>query len=627
MQKSIYKYFVAILMIVSGLPLLASLDPATLNSAGEEAFASKDFIGAAENFAKALKYSPEDLRARFRYGQALFSLNRFSESHNQFQAILQNSPNNIIARIYLAENLLQLNRHQEARDHITWILRVQPEHERAQQILADLNGRKTVVGGPLEKMPKDLKPLPVKPVKGEVVASKKEMVSKEKPVAKQSAVVQNSKNQIPAATKSVARKEKTGAPVLTAVSAKNLDIAEFVKANQNSFLVNLEQAKFCLENNQVAAANGYLKKADELARNSRDQRRFLEVQILKSLVYVYSRDFKAFGQHLMSLKPVLSPQSYQSFLDIYNKGSEIKDSVEQARLSAGIAMGAGHHAVASALLSEAYNKFPNDPLIANFLADAQMQSLDYRGAEATLAGLARADSKSAEAYFNLARFYLTVFYKPDQARSYAAYAASLKPDDSRILILLALVDYSEGKISEGVARIKKQLPMVEDPSLKAICEKIMADGHLADAAMGSNRVNFAGILALPGAPHAPLSAYVLLGEDYLKRGSFLTAMKYFVAAQDLAEVGRTYLGIASALNSAGEKDAAALAAGYGLQALEQELSVHNRNNRAHLYLALFHYDRGDKVAARKSIERGLAVDGESLTRQRLTAMLNSIDNS
>ncbi len=624
MQKSIYKYLVAILMTVSGLPLLASLDPATLNSAGEEAFASKDFIGAAENFAKALKYSPEDLRARFRYGQALFSLNRFSESHSQFQAILQNSPNNIIARIYLAENLLQLKRHQEARDHITWILRVQPEHERAQQILADLNGRKTIVGNPLEKMPKDLKPLPVK---GESVTGKKELVRKDKPSAKKVAVVQDGKNQTPDAAKSVARKEKAGAPVLTAVSAKNLDIAEFVKANQNSFLVNLEQAKFCLENNQVAAANGYLKKADELARNSRDQRRFLEVQILKSLVYVYSRDFKAFGQHLMSLKPVLSSQSYQSFLDIYNKGSEIKDSVEQARLSAGIAMGAGHHAVASALLSEAHNKFPNDPLIANFLADAQMQSLDYRGAEATLAGLARADSKSAEAYFNLARFYLTVFYKPDQARSYAAYAASLKPDDSRILILLALLDYSEGKIAEGVARIKKQLPMVEDPALKGICEKIMADGHLADAAMGSNRVNFAGILALPGAPHAPLSAYVLLGEDYLKRGSFLTAMKYFVAAQDLAEVGRTYLGLASALSSAGEKDAAALAAGYGLQALEQELSVHNRNNRAHLYLALFHYDRGDKVAARKSIERGLAVDGESLTRQRLTAMLNSIDNS
>lgn len=626
MQNSINKYIAVILMMISGLPLLASLDPATLNSAGEEAFASRDFIGAAENFAQALKYTPEDLRARFRYGQALYSLNRFSESHGQFQAILQNSPNNIIARIYLAENLIQLKRHQEARDHIAWILRVQPEHEKAQQILAELNSHKKAVSGQIEKMPEGVKPLPVK---GETVARKK-LAGVDQSVAKHSATQvatpKKGKNQL-SAVQSAPRVEKKIAPVLNVTSTKNLDIAEFIKANQNSFLVNLEQAKFCLENNEVATANVFLKKADELARNSRDQRRFLEVQILKSLVYVYSRDFKSFGQHLMTLKPVLSPESYQSFLDIYNQGSEMKDPVEQARLSAGIAMGAGHHAVASSLLGEAFKKHPNDPLIASFLADAQIQSLDYRGAEATLSSLARADSKSAEAYFNLARFYLTVFYKPDQARSYAVYAASIKPDDSRISILLALLDYSEGKIAEGIARIKKQLPRVEDPGLKAVCEKIMADGHLADVAMGKSRVNFAGILALPGAPHAPLSAYVLLGEDFLRRGSFFSAMKYFVAAQDLAEVGRTYLGIASALNSAGEKDAGALAAGYGLQALNQELSVHSGNSRAHLYLALFHYDRGDQMSARKSIERGLAVDGETFTRQRLTAMLNTINNS
>lgn len=613
MQNKLLLGIVILLLMVTGNSLHASMNPVTLTSAGETAFASNDFGQAAENFAGALKYAPENLKVRFRYGQALYSLNRFSESHQQFQTILQNSPNNIIARIYLAENLIQLKRSKEAIEHVAWILKIQPGHERAQQILAQLNSAKVARVAP-EKMPDKSQALPVrsapKSIKNPTNAAS----------GKQPAVVVKSAN-TPATAPSQVQ-------ILPQPSEKitNLDVATFIKAAGHSFLLNLEQAKYCLESGNFVSAREFLDKAEELARNSRDSRRFLEVQILKSLVFVYSLDFKAFGQQLMSLKPILSPESYQSFLDIYNQGADIKEPVEQSRLAAGIAMGAQHHAVACLLLADAYKKHPTDPLIANFLADAQMQNFDYSAAEITLSAIARTDSKSAEAYFNLARFYLTAFYKPQQARDYATYAASLKPDDARISILLALLDYSQGKLTEGMARIKEKVSFVDDPALKNVCEKILADGMAAESLQPAKRTDFARILALPGAPHAPVSSYRIPGEDYLRKGSFFSAMKYFVAANDLAEVGRTYLGLASALNAAGEKQQASLATAYGLQALNQELAAHQQNNRAYLYLALYQFDRGDKIAARRIIEKGLAAGGEPLTRQRLTAMLNAVNN-
>lgn len=621
------------------MPGQAAADYNSHFSAGEKAFAASNFNDAAENFAQALKYMPEDLRSRFRYGQALYSLNRYPESHNQFQAVLQNSPSNIIARVYLAENLLRMNRGTEARTHVEWILKVQPGHERARQILESLNsGNAEVASARMPEMiPSNQNPLPVKSAKKPIKSARSAVAPKQGAAAPRPVqVAQAAPAEVGfATTPFVAGQKKVAAvkaipakvtPPAAAVNVTNFDVASFLACARDSFLINLEQARFNLEKGDLPAAGANLNKAEELARNSHDSRRFLEVQILNSLTFVYNRDFKGFGQHLMKLKPVLSPESYQSFLDIYNQGVEMKDPVDQARLAAGIAMGAGHHAVAAKLLNEAFTRFPEDPLIGSLLADAQMQNLDYKAAEITLSHLARQDQKSAEAYFNLARFYLTADYKPEQVRTYATYAANLRPDDSRNAILLALLDYSEGKIAAGVDRIKAMLPSLKDPALKGVCERIISDGQAAAGGKGVDRISFASVLALPGAPHAPLHAFRLLGEDYLRQGSFFTAMQHFNTARDTAEIGRTYLGLASALNSAGETSLAATAAGFGIKALNQELAANPASSRANLYLALFHYERGDKVAARKAIDRGLASECERSTRTRLTAILNAISS-
>jgi tetratricopeptide (TPR) repeat protein len=581
-KNSIAAFCILLLHLV--LPAFADLgEMKTIFQNGEKAFRNNNFEMAASHFARAIKLAPQDIRTRFRYGQSLFSLHRFNESYSQFQTVLENSPNNIIARVYLSENLIKLGRTEEAAAHLQWILKVQPGHARASELLGEIKNPGK------ESIPDGFQPLPVKDV--ELTADDPKIDLDE-----------------------TAKQVKPG----------TRDVSSFISENSNSFLVNLEYGRYAIEKGDLVTARERLKMSERLAKEQQDTRRFLEVQILTSLVYVYSKDFLAFGKHLMKLKPLLSEKSYQSFLDIYNQARELKTDSEITRLSSGVAMGAGHYAVAAELLKKALEQSPGDDLLLNLLAEAQMQNLDYSGAEITLSEIARQDQKNAESYFNLGRFYLTASYRPDMARKCSEYGRSLKPQDPRFSVLLALLDYSEGKIDTGVARLQQLLPQLDDPAFKSVCQRIINDGRYADSNNGSSRIDFAEIMALPGANHAPKSSFRLIATDYLKRGSFFSAMRYFMMAQDLAEVGRTYLGLSSALHLSKEERPAAIAAGYGLKALNEELVRNPQSARANLYLALYHFERDELMQAGQAVKRGLSSDADRNTRQRLTALLETI---
>lgn len=611
MQKnSIAAFCILLLHLFS--PVFADLgDMKTLFQNGEQAFRSNNFEIAASHFAQAVKLAPQDIRTRFRYGQSLFSLHRFNESYSQFQTVLENSPNNIIARVYLSENLIKLGRAAEATAHLQWILKVQPGHTRATELLNQVNelGK--------ESIPAGFQPLPVKDVA---------LSANDPTIAMDEKEVEPRQQKRTAAGKNVVAPNENKRRSLppTAVNAENWDVSAFIGENSGSFLVNLEYGRYAIEKGDLETARERLKMAGRLAKKQQDTRRFLEVQILTSLVYVYSKDFLAFGKHLMKLKPLLSEKSYQSFLDIYNQARELKTDSEITRLSSGVAMGAGHYAVAAGLLKKALEQYPGDDLLLNLLAEAQMQNLDYAGAEVTLSEIARQDQKNAESYFNLGRFYLTASYRPDMARKCSEYGRSLKPNDPRFSVLLALLDYSEGKIETGVARLQQLLPKLDDPAFKSVCQRIINDGQYADSSNGSARIDFAEIMALPGASHAPRSSFRLIATDYLKRGSFFSAMRYFMMAQDLAEVGRTYLGLSSALHLSKEEGPAAIAAGYGLKALNEELMRNPQSARANLYLALYHFERDELMQAGQAVKRGLSSDADRNTRQRLTALLETI---
>lgn len=607
MQNKLIAAVFIYLCILSSVANAAVADVNKLFSTGEAAFKNENFELAAQSFAQAVKLAPQNLKTRFRYGQSLFLLKKFTESYNQFQTVLQNSPNNIIARIYLSENLIKLNRCKEAKAHLEWILKIQPGHARAAELLKEIESLNEENTGK-EVIPDGFRPLPVKDSQLDL----KEVRSIDAPVANR---VANAK---------ASKEEKSFLPP-DAIEVDTWDIAEFFKKTADSFMINLEYGRYAIEKGDLKLAREKLLKAEQLARENQDSRQFLEVQILTSLIYVYSKDFYAFGKHLIKLKPLLSKGSYKSFLDIYNQARELKNSADLARLASGVAMGAGHYAVASNLLKEALLENPDDPLLMNMLADAQMKNLDYTGAEKTLSDIARADQKNPEAYFNLARFYLTASYNPEMARRCAQYALSLRSDDYRISVLLALIEYAEGKIDTGIARLKQLMPKVKDQGFKAICSKIINDGQYADSKDSKEKLDFAEVLALPGASHAPRSSYRLLADDYLKKGSFFTAMRFFMMAQDLAEIGRTYLGLSSALYMNKEEKTASIAAGFGLRALNDELNRNPESGRANLYLALYHFERNEFADAGRAVRKGLNGSSERTTRKKLTALLDTLN--
>ena len=148
-------------------------------------------------------------------------------------------------------------------------------------------------------------------------------------------------------------------------------------------------------------------------------------------------------------------------------------------MSAGVAAGAGHHAVVVSLLKPVFEKNTKDFLLYSMLSEAQFNSFDYEGAGETLKKFVESNPESSEANFNMARFYLTADYKPELARSYANKAFELNPEDARCGVIIALTDYSEGKIEEGIKTVKELMPTLKDSSMKAICQRLISDGEKA----------------------------------------------------------------------------------------------------------------------------------------------------
>ena len=690
MQKNfIFSIILASLLVSSGSIVQAAIAPSNYNScysAGEKAFATSDYVIAAENFAQALKYKPDDLRSRLKYAQSLYSLNKFDESSEHIEKVLQNSPNNIMARICMAENLIGLGKNDKAKEQIEWILKVQPNHQKAKSLLAKIDNNyseETVnIAVPAEKavdsesetakvsetaetvdavkaaeevVAKMEKTIPesfesknelklVEPINAEhsdnaseqnenrVEQNYSQVEQDNSSIKKEEQSILNSSEEKMVFKPYIAGENKKAKqnteeelkPLMPSARTdiEKTDLESFFKLGKDSFIVNLEKARYEIENGDLKSAEKTVELADKIARNGKNNRNIIETQIFKSLIYIYQCEYQKFGKHLMTLKPVLSTDTYQSFLDIYSKASELKDDDEKRRLAAGVAVGAGHFKIASSLLKPVFEKVPDDAIIYGMLSDAQLSSFDYGGAEETFKKYAELHTDNAEAQFNLARFYLTANYQPELSKKYAKLASELAPEDARCKIIIALTDYSEGKINEGIEKIKELLPNLKDSSMKAICERLISDGE--KAAKDSSK-NFITMLALPGSKRSDSSSFRFAGEDDLRVGSYFSALDKFSKADELVEMGRVYLGLASTLTSANEIEMASIAAGYGLKLINQDMSRGKHISRACLYKALYDYERGDKDSAIASIDVGLnCKDLDFSTYNKLVSLYDNL---
>lgn len=638
--------------------------------AGESAMAARRYDAAIRSYQAALAIQGDQVRPRFRLAQALVESGRAAESLPHFERLLAQAPQNIPARVLLSRALIDAGRGAEAARHLEWILQVQPGHAEAASLLTTCgvagkpaptmaparaatagatNPRVavsggvdadaafpavTVAAGTGQRAPATgFQPLQQsvsqgskqrRPVAG---ASEREFVPAGfKPLPVQT-VAATPEEETPAPGKSAAAGEIRRAPAMElppdAGNVEGWRVSDFMQAASGSLPVVLGYATYCIEKDDLKKADEYLDRAEGLAIELRQTKRFLEVQIHKSLVTLYKADIDGFGRQLIKVKPLLSKQTYLSFLDVYNKTRTATGPVDVARIVAGVAMGAEHYAVAARILKEVVQALPDDLLAANLLSEAQLECRDFTGAERTLVGTTRRFPNDAEAHFNLARFYLTARFMPEAAKTSLESAARLRPGDPRVIVVSALLEYAQGDLQAGLARLKKALPGIKESSMRAICQRIIADGEAASRP-GGPAIDFAGMLALPGSPAATPEAVNLIGERYLKRGSYFSALRCYMETRDLAEIGRGYLAIASNLAAAGETRASAAAAGFGTNALREAIRQNPQSARSHLYLALYHFERRQFGQARAAANAGLSTGVRGDTQRQLRTLLDGM---
>lgn len=630
LNKNILTIIILALFFFSLPQMSTAAEEGNLRNKAEEAYYDGNYEDAAIYYQKLLRMAPANLRARMRYGKILYKLGKHIESLEQFTLLRSNSNENITTHEYLARNYLKTDNHDKARKSLRIILRNFPEHEYARKLLIDLDvsadtPAKDIIAAPgRQKEPSTT----IEKEKIEKEGVKEEKVEKEKveKVFVKEKVVNNNKVSpdilmAPAKKYTITKKDW---PIESQNHLMGWDIADFLELTRSSFLVNYKYARFALEAGDITRATISLRRAIENARSQRNTTDFIEAQKLKCLIHVYNLDFNAFGKHLFRLQPAINRNTYQSFLNIYNNGESLKCELQKARLAAGVAMGAGHYKIASNLFSKVHFANPGDTLIANLLAESQVQSMNYRDAQKTLKTLAKAQNSST-AWIKLAKFHLTATYDPSKVKQYLKKASEIDSNDPGISLIQALKDYSTGNIDKGIKGIKNVLPKLESKEHRKLCEIIISKGFFSHKASEEYQKEFIELLALPGARHASKCSYRKLGNEFLSSGSVFSAMRYYLIAKEPAESGRAYLALSSALKDSNEHEAARISESFGLNALSEELSLNPYSSRANLYLTIYFRESGNIEKARQIAIRGLKDTQVTREKLQLEVLLKSME--
>ncbi|MBI3039216.1 tetratricopeptide repeat protein, partial [bacterium] len=342
----------------------------------ENAVKAKNLLDAINYYQAALAAQPRQIRARFRLGQILMSMGRHQDAIWHFQTILQDYPQNISTRVSLGECFHALGKAKEAFEQIDWILKVQPDHDGARKMMSIL---KSDSGFENKVSPDNFIPI-----------------------------------QRNASPRKITPPNVTVPP--SAALVKGWQVKDFLSAGKDSYGVSVEYAKLCIEKDDLEKGLKALDKAEGIAVETRNTKRFLEVQVFKTLITLYKADIRNFGTQLIKVKPFLSNETYISFLDVYNKAQAATSSIDISRLIGGVALGAEHYSVAARILSEVVQKVPSDQFAVRLLAQAYLENRNFTAAESAFHRLVKLIPNESEPYFNLARFYLTVNFNLPEAR-------------------------------------------------------------------------------------------------------------------------------------------------------------------------------------------------------------------
>jgi tetratricopeptide (TPR) repeat protein len=579
---------------------------------GEKASSQGNHAEALEAFQRALSSDPGNHRVRYRLGQTLLVLDRPADAFARFHEVLQEQPGNLAARFELAKCQVRLGDSGNAARQLEWIVKSDPNHHAARALLESCQGKDAVTASHPAANHRS-------------VSADAAFIPLRSKDANPGIEVQSPEENLyvwGGGKKAPPQKPRMMPP--PARISGGWKVSDFLKATEESLGVTVEYAKFCLEKGDLANARKNLDKAETLAATKEQAERLLEVQLLKTLLSLYQADIRGFGKSLMGIKSLLSAATHESFLDIYNRASAMQAPEDIARLVGGVAMGAEHFAVAARILQEVTTLQPRDSMSLRILGHAQLEARQLDQAEKTFQAVARYAPNDAEAHFNLGRFYLTAKPNIPYAKYYLAKARELSPHDERTKFLVGTLYLLEGNDAEGSLILENLSKDSKDEALREMAGHLLGLRGEVQGDWERLKQRILTDLAVPGSRYVSSETLIRCGKDALQKGALFQALRFFMESRATAEIGRVYLAMASNLAAAGEADAAAIAAGFGLKAIQDELAVHPNSSQAHLYLALYHVERNDFPTARVHVNEALKRSPGTETRVLLEKLRNNL---
>ena len=111
-------------------------------------------------------------------------------------------------------------------------------------------------------------------------------------------------------------------------------------------MINLDEAYCKIESNKLEEASLYLDIATTLAVAEKDNKKLLDAQLTRAVIYIYQCNFEKYGTHILSLRKGVSDDVYNSLRKIYETG--IKQPSESSKLNyaSNLAYDSGHYLTA-----------------------------------------------------------------------------------------------------------------------------------------------------------------------------------------------------------------------------------------------------------------------------------------
>lgn len=128
--------------------------------------------------------------------------------------------------------------------------------------------------------------------------------------------------------------------------------ASFLGMTVKSFNINLDEAISRIENNDLDGAEHLLDIASILSIDNPSEKKLSDVQLMRSVLYVYHCDFDGFGKHIFNLRGGIPEDIYKQLCTIYDEGSHKVTKNEQLMFAATTALNSGHYGPAYDLASQ-----------------------------------------------------------------------------------------------------------------------------------------------------------------------------------------------------------------------------------------------------------------------------------